>query len=69
MSELTSRQKWQKKYHREWLKKNRQRAREIDTKHRNSPKGLATRKIWDDKNRESRNKYYRDYRKSLKLQK
>lgn len=60
---LTAKQEYQKKYHRGWLKKNRERAREIDTKHRHSPLGVATRKKWDDKNREARNKYHRDYMK------
>lgn len=60
---MTNKQKYQKWYHKAWVEDNREKVKLQDTKYRNSPKGLITRKKWDEKNRESRNKYFRDYRK------
>ena len=58
---VTNKQKQQAKWHKDWVKDNREIVKVHDTKYRNSPKGLATRKRWDEKNREARREYHRTW--------
>ena len=64
-----ARKKYLQKHHKQWVIDNRERARELDTKHRHSPKGLATRKIWDEKHKVERAKYLKDRLEKIKKNK